>query len=159
MCGKEIAENSLFCNWCGNKAGEFSYYNEGKDFIIRGGVLEKYTGQGTTIVVPNNVKMIGECAFKDCYGITKVVVPEGVSSIKWGAFENCEKLQSVEFPNTLTEISEVFRNCKSLESVKFPGSLKKIEGRLFSDCNALKKVEFEEKWIFPIDTFIKNQRF
>ena len=145
MCGKEIQENSLFCNWCGTKVGEQNSISN-KEFVIRGGVLEKYVGQSKTVIIPSNVDVIGDFSFKDCYGITKIIVPEGVTSIKHGAFENCEKLQSVDLPNTLVDLETgVFYGCKSLESIVIPGSLKRIEGViLFNKCISLKKIEFQE---------------
>lgn len=46
------------------------YGGNSGDFVIRGGVLEKYTGAATEVVIPDNETIIGREAFFRCAGIT-----------------------------------------------------------------------------------------
>ena len=51
------------------------------DFVIKNGVLEKYTGNEKEVTVPDGVKWIGWSAFRNCVQIEKVVLPFGVTRI------------------------------------------------------------------------------
>ena len=51
-----------------------------KDFLIRGGVLEKYNGEATEVIIPDNVKAIGNKAFAGLQ-IAEISFPKGVESI------------------------------------------------------------------------------
>ena len=55
-----------------------------KDFVIKKGVLTKYTGNGGDVVIPKGVTAIGEYAFGGCTGLTSVVIPDSVTSIGEG---------------------------------------------------------------------------
>lgn len=94
------------------------------DFIIRGGVLEKYNGSSTEAIIPNSVTHIGESAFENCKGLTSVSIPNTVVEIGNKAFYGCESLTGVELPSSLTSVGiEAFANCKKLETVSYPKSL------------------------------------
>lgn len=54
------------------------------NFIIdEDGVLEKYTGPGGDIIIPNSVTAIGEASFENCNEITSVTIPDSVTKIGW----------------------------------------------------------------------------
>jgi len=61
------------------------YGGNSADFIIRAGVLEKYTGAAADVVIPNTVTEIGE-AFRGCSSLTSVVIPDSVKRIGRNAF-------------------------------------------------------------------------
>ena len=65
------------------------YGGSSADFVIRGGVLEKYNGAAMEVVIPNSVKIIGGSAFQYCRGITSVVLPDSVQKIERYAFSGC----------------------------------------------------------------------
>ncbi|GBU29344.1 hypothetical protein R84B8_02908 [Treponema sp. R8-4-B8] len=52
---------------------------------------------GSTFIIPDSVKDIGDSAFHDCTSLTSVTIPSGVTSIGEYAFENCTSLTSVTF--------------------------------------------------------------
>lgn len=104
-------------------ADNVTVYNQ-KDFVIRAGVLERYQGEATDVVVPDNVIAIGKEAFKDCQGLRSVQLPEGLETIHLAAFSGCIHLRSINLPDSLTVIgSYAFRGCKELQSIKLPERL------------------------------------
>ena len=94
------------------------------DFEIRAGVLVKYHGQDTEIVIPQGVvKEIGPDCFKDCKYITSVVLPDGLQKISGGAFyggafSGCQSLKKINIPDSVTSIGDyAFYLCTNLKNV------------------------------------------
>ena len=84
------------------------------------------------------MKIIGECAFSDCSGLTSVTIPNSVTSIESDAFSNCSSLISINIPNSVTSIGvRAFCNCSGLTSATIPNSVTSIGERAFSGCNSL----------------------
>lgn len=65
------------------------------DFIIEEGVLKKYVGNDSRIVVPKEVSSIAYGAFKDGDLIEEIEVHSNVTIIRGGAFSGCKKLRRV----------------------------------------------------------------
>ena len=68
-----------------------------KDFVIENGVLKKYVGQGSEVVIPDSVTSIGNSAFYNCKKLTAIVFPESLEYIGYKTFEFCDKLKKVVF--------------------------------------------------------------
>ncbi len=51
------------------------------DFVIKNGVLKKYTGRGGNVVIPDGVTSIGDYAFNRCANLTSITIPDSVTSI------------------------------------------------------------------------------
>ena len=114
------------------------YGGNSADFVIRGGVLEKYNGAATEVVIPNSVKIIGDQAFYNCKGITSVVIPDSVKEIGRYAFNNCAELESVTMANSVQKIGYcAFRDCRSLTALTIPDSVREIDNDAFAGCSAL----------------------
>ena len=138
------------------------YGGNGGDFVIRGGVLEKYTGAATDVVIPDGVVEIGQTAFSGCAGIRSVVIPTGVTQIgrrakelarfnydfdthnyflvndSDGVFAGCRNLISITIPDSVIEIGEqAFLNCSNLKDVTMSASLKTIGNMAFAGCGSL----------------------
>lgn len=114
------------------------YGGNSADFVIRGGVLEKYNGAAMEIVVPNSVKIIGKDAFMDCIGITSVVLPDSVQEIGESAFRDCTALTSVVIPDSVQKIGDyAFYGCSSLTIVEIPDSVGGIAEYAFCECESL----------------------
>ena len=65
-----------------------------------------------SVVIPDGVKVIGECAFADCEYLESVVIPPSVKKIERGAFSRCRKLKSVSGIETVSEFgTDVFYGC------------------------------------------------
>lgn len=117
------------------------YGGNSADFVICGGVLEKYNGAAMEVVVPNSVKIIGKEAFADCIGITSVVLPDSVQEIGVSSFRRCHALTSVVIPNSVQKIgAQAFSGCSSLASVVIPDSVQKIAEAAFAECSSLASV-------------------
>ena len=97
------------------------------------------------IVIPSNVKIIGENTFSNNSIIEEVEMSDSVLEIAKNAFNGCTKIKKVKFSNNLTEIkSGAFNGCESLEEIEFPNSLVSIADEAFSDCKNLKRIKFSE---------------
>lgn len=160
-CGRLIMDDSrefATCEMCGTKymkstiqqkiqeiRGNVSVQGDvsvkQSDFTIRGGVLEKYNGASTDVVIPNGVTHIGKEAFKDCKGIKRIVIPNSVVEIGEGAFSGCISLISANIPNGVTNIGyHAFEHCTSLTSVIIPDSVTNIGSYAFCGCKSLSNV-------------------
>lgn len=114
-------------------------------FLIEDGILEKYTGEETKVVIPDGVKAIGSFVFTERQNITSVTIPKSVTSIGDYAFDCCYELISITIPDSVTKIGKgAFFRCSSLESIRIPDGIKRIERSTFEGCKNLKNVELPE---------------
>ena len=180
-CGGSLQVNSeedaMVCPYCGSafvvekaihnyninvvhqntiQANTVNIYTKENDFEIRAGVLIKYHGEATEVVVPENVFSIGGEAFANCTYLEKVILPSKLKMIelpnpnaseenRTGAFYNCLSLKEIKFPDTLTHIEDnAFAYCESLKEVRLPSSLKEIGNAAFLCCKSLKSIHFPE---------------
>ena len=133
----DSARDAWVCGYCGtpfvvekaiqqfnitnNITAETVVVQGGKeDFEIRGGVLVKYHGRATEVVVPENVVEIGARAFAGCAGLKSVALPNTVEKICFGAFGFCSRLEKINFPRGIiidgSDTSGCAINMKHLES-------------------------------------------
>lgn len=116
------------------------------DFEIHAGVLTKYHGSDTKIIVPDGVKEIGHRCFANMKYLTSVTLPYGLKKIEASAFEGCTSLTSITIPNSVTEIQgSAFKGCSSLTSINIPNSVTTIGdsswgGHTFAGCSNLRSV-------------------
>ena len=91
-----------------------------------------------SINIPESVQKIGLRAFYGCTSLTSVEMPLTVTSIGRQAFYGCTALVRQDIPSNVTEIgSEAFCGCSRLIDLTIPSSIKSIGERAFKDCDAL----------------------
>jgi hypothetical protein len=90
-----------------------------KDFVIKDGVLIKYTDKNTNVKIPDGITSIGNCAFDGCINLTSITIPDSVTSIGHYAFDSCSSLTSINIPDSVTGIGGgAFYACESLKTYK-----------------------------------------
>ena len=95
----------------------------------------------TSITIPNSVTNIGNSAFSGCTGLSSVTIPESVTNIGNYTFSHCSSLTSVTIPNSVKSIgSSAFSGCTGLTSVTIGNSVTSIDNNAFRDCSALTSV-------------------
>lgn len=100
------------------------------------------------IVLPNNLRTIGNNAMQYCQMLESIVIPEGVTNIGSSAFCNCASLSDVQLPAGLTSIPNgCFENCSSLESITLPENLTSIGSSAFYNCTQLKDINLSKNLI------------
>ena len=115
-----------------------------EDFVIEGGVLVEYNGNGGNVVIPDGVTEIGPEVFYGFFSFSglKVTLPDSIRVIGREAF--CESpLSSINLPEGLTTIEDMaFAECGSLTSITFPSSLRTIGTEAFDNCHSLAQISF-----------------
>ena len=89
-----------------------------------------------TLVIPDDVTIIGCSLFQGCSGLTEIVIPDSVTSIGDQAFYGCSGLTEIVIPKGITSIGErVFSRCSKLISITVEAgneSYCSVDGILFS---------------------------
>ncbi|MCL1959628.1 MAG: leucine-rich repeat protein [Spirochaetes bacterium] len=125
-----------------------AFTQNASDFTVDAkGVITKYTGFDTVVVIPatidgKKITAIGDGAFRKA-DLTRVTIPEGVTTIGNSAFLD-NKLTSITIPNSVTLIDEsAFKNNR-LTSVTIPGSVKTISRDAFRGNTSLATIVIPE---------------
>lgn len=130
--------------------GDDVFYDDSANFIIKDGVLVKYTGWQPFVEIPDTVTAIGDEAFLNNKTMIHVLIPDSVTSIGESAFEGCTSLLSVSIPDSVESIGQsAFEGCTSLGYAYLPNNVKYtvIESSLFRECSVLKEIELPDSII------------
>lgn len=117
------------------------------EFVIESGILKRYLGSDVHVIIPDQVKTIGNYAFGRRDEIYSVQLPESVTKISDNAFRDCTALEKINIPAKVKTIgAEAFRNCRALQKVVFGGTPEKIGVLAFYGCWKLvaNKADFPE---------------
>lgn len=116
-----------------------------KGFYINYGILTKYSGSDSNVIIPNSVTWIDREAFYNCTNITSVTLPKSVTGIGSYAFSGCTNLKEVTIPNGVEHIYDhAFSDCTSLTSINIPNSVNIIGASAFYKCNSLTEVRLPD---------------
>ena len=120
------------------------------DLDIQYGVLLRYKGKNSYVILPDCIKEIGSNAFLTARNLRIAVLPDSITKIGAQAFSECRQLIKLRIP-PLTEVTipngiqtiagDTFWGCTALKSVHFPPALRRIETNAFHGCTALLSVE------------------
>ena len=117
-----LSEDSIIKFWTAfdDTPWQESLVNEDEPFLVdNNGRLVAYVGTDTDVVIPDNVKIIGESAFMS-KPIKSIVIPDTVTEIEKMAFYGCDELTEVTIPASVNSIgSMAFQNCYRLKYVTF----------------------------------------
>lgn len=109
--------------------------------------------------IPNSVTSIGEYAFYGCKSLIDVEFPSKLSSIKSNSFSYCEKINHIEIPESCTSIDDyAFAGCKNLNTITIPSTCSTIYRLAFGYCDKITDIYCKTQTppnIFP-DTFTKS---
>jgi len=97
------------------------------DNVIINHTLILYRGNETNITIPDNITVIGSCAFVNCSFITNVNIPMGVKVIGHSAFYDCSGLTEIVLPDSVTKIGYwSFSGCSNLAKITIPKNVEII---------------------------------
>ena len=92
-------------------------------------------------VIPNSVKIIGDAAFEECYGLTSIEFGDSVVATELNSFYGCRNLTKVTLGKSLQTIGRfTFYMCEKLESITLPATVTSIGEYAFTYCRALKSL-------------------
>ena len=121
--------------------GDAAYDFEERDDIITGSAFNEKASL-LRVVLPDTLKGIGECAFRNCVNLTgSIIIPEGVTEIGPSAFLWCTSLTgTLSLPSTLeyiggggaVDIGGAFNDCHFTCELKLPNNLKYIGHNAFA---------------------------
>ncbi len=96
-----------------------------EEFVIFNGILVKYQGKDSDVVLPDDVWCIGYYAFDGCHTVTSVTASESslLQSLNSYAFTGATSLKTVDLPNLKSISGEAFAGCPALETVYLPPSV------------------------------------
>ena len=106
------------------------------DFIVENGELKNYTGSSEDVVVPEDVKIIGEDVFFRCK-MKSIRLPSGLKKIKDGAFRACNQLEEIDIPDNVTSIGRNAFCGSALARIKLPAKLTRIREGSFQSTHCL----------------------
>ena len=111
------------------------------DFMIRDGVLWKFSGWYEEVTIPAGVTRIGPEAFRHCFKLKSVTIPAGVTCIGREAFKDCNKLENVTIPAGMLSIGKgAFSGCVNLKEITVPAGVTDIGEGAFSGCENLMRI-------------------
>ena len=111
------------------------------DFVIENGVLTKYKGFGGKVIIPEEVRKIGERAFA-YRAVSSVEIPGTVEEIGPFAFEHCTGLKEVILHEGIRVIGHgAFSECANLEEVQIPNSVQELGNNVFILCRKMRQLQ------------------
>lgn len=142
------------------------FYDDSVNFVIENGVLIKYNGWQTYVVIPEEVTEIGYSAFENNTTMMYVEIPDSVKKIGAYAFSGCSELRCVDIPDSVEEIGDyafnkciklssahlpdnekyisisegIFKHDEKLSNINFPDNVTSIGSFSFYNCDSLKQV-------------------
>lgn len=95
----------------------------------------------TSIVLGENVELIGDHAFDGCSTIVSVSQPVGSVSIADYAFYGCSKLTTLDIPDGIGNVgASAFYNCNKLSAIVLNESVESVGSNAFYNCYKLAHV-------------------
>ena len=94
-----------------------------------------------SVLIPDNVRYIGEFAFQECSYLTSITLPSTLSAIEEHTFVGCSSLRNIVIPDSVTYIGyRAFWGCSSLKSITIPDNVTELGNDAFRFCYGLDSV-------------------
>lgn len=107
-------------------------------YVVENGLLLRYEGADTAIVIPSEVVAIAPDTFKENLKIKSVVVSDSVKFIGNEAFMGCEGLRELYLSKSLISIGNAaFSHCRRLTHITLPEGLRAGGYAIFNTCENL----------------------
>lgn len=107
-------------------------------FVVKDGVLEKYLGEKTEIVIPEGITEIADDCFREKITIEKITLPSTLATIGEYAFSKCKGLTQMDIPDSVKVIKTgAFAGCSSLKKVNIPEGTEVQGDSVFFGCSSL----------------------
>lgn len=91
--------------------------------------------------IPENIKVLGEEAFKGCSALRNLTLHNGIEEIEDSAFEDCISLRKVFVPGTVKNVGyHAFLGCNKLESIELEYGVESIDVSEWIDLPCLERV-------------------
>lgn len=98
-----------------------------------------------SIIIPDTITKIGNCAFSRCFNLTNITIPNSVTTLGDNAFSSCGSLNSVTIPDGVTSIGhDAFNGCTSLTSVTIGSGVTNIGIQAFAGCENLSTINLPD---------------
>ena len=95
-----------------------------------------YSGQLTSVAIPNTAKSIGKKAFQVCSSLPSIDIPSTVTCIGDSAFWRCFNAASLSIPASVTSIGQgAFSGCFGIEDMTVDSANPVYDSR--NGCNAI----------------------
>lgn len=112
--------------------------------ISENGVLLRYRGADTKVVIPQGVRIIGKDCFRLVTGMNSVVIPSSVAQMEENAFYGCFSLQRVTFGGTI----------EAWKSITFHGAFSNplvyaVRFDFSNWCKTIKRYSSRSRYIEP----------
>lgn len=94
-----------------------------------------YRKELSSLILSQNLREIGEEAFRNCYRLLRIKIPYGVETIGNNAFAHCV-IKELILPKSVKTIGDsAFMYCSSLSEIKIPYGLEAIGKFAFYGCD------------------------
>ena len=97
-------------------------------------------------VLGENLKSVGDGAFKDCASLKGITIPDSVTGIGGRCFSGCGSLAYAKIGAGVSVIpNEAFKDCHSLPEITIPKTVERIGNNVFLGCYALADVTIADR--------------
>lgn len=132
---KSVYNHGIFENE--SKLVNYKLYNSNDifsdDFVIKAGVVIKYKGSKSIVVVPNGVTELAPCLFWDNQIIEEVILPDTLVNISGDTFYNSANLKRVNIPKNVKFMgNNPFAGCPKIEVINESPYFNLVDGVLYN---------------------------
>lgn len=138
--------------------GKDLFYDDSVNFVIEDGMLVKYKGNQSHVIIPDGVTEIGKGAFENNTTMMSVEIPNSVIDIEEYAFYNCINLRGVCIPDSVVSIGAyAFYECENISMVVLSKKLKSMWMMAFGFCSKIESIEIPKSLTNTCNPFLGDE--